>query len=114
MELKMENGRYVPAQQGRLEQVEGVEELRQRILMKLTARRGGFSAMPEYGSRLYLLGRVRPSERESVAAQYVTEALSDEPGLRLKALHLREEPDGAVLDMQFSAGDETLSVQTAV
>ena len=87
----------------------------QRITMKLTARRGGFSAMPEYGSQLHRLGSVRASERESVAAQYVTEALSDEPKVQLKALSLTENPDGsAALELCFAAGNETLRLTAAL
>ena len=115
MELKLENGRYVPTAQGMLEHVSGKEELLQRIRMKLTARRGGFSAMPEFGSRLYLLGRARPSEREGLAAQYVAEALADEKGLQLESLQLQDGVDGcAVLTLQFSVSGEALALETMI
>ena len=115
MELKLENGRYVYAQQGRLQQVDGLDELGQRIVMKLTARRGGFSAMPEYGSQLYRLGRTKASERESVAARYVMEALADEPDAQLRELSLTEQPDGsALLELSFSVGDEILRLRSAL
>ena len=115
MELKLENGRYVPAGQGALAHVSGMEELRQRILMKLKARRGGFSAMPEYGSRLYLLGRVRPAEREGAAAQYVAEALADEPELQLETLSLRDNADGSgALSLTFRCTDGTLRLDTTI
>ena len=87
----------------------------QRITMKLAARRGGFSAMPEYGSQLHRLGRVRHSEKESMAAQYVMEALSDEPDVQLKALSLTENPEGgAVLELNFAVRGETLRLTAAV
>lgn len=115
MELKLENGRYVPTVQGALERVSGKEELLQRILMKLTARRGGFAAMPDFGSRLYLLGRTLPSERESIAAQYVAEALSDEPGLQLESLRLTDCEDGsAILALRFTADGELLQLETKI
>lgn len=115
MELKLENGRYVSAAQGALEHVSGLDEVRERILMKLAAHRGGFAAMPEFGSRLYLLGRTRPSERESAAAQYVTEALADEPGLLLDTLSLIDNGDGsAVLHLCFTLRGGTFELETLV
>lgn len=115
MELKLENGRYVPDTQGQLERVSGREELLQRIRMKLIAHRGGFSAMPNFGSRLYLLGRTRPSERESVAAQYVAEALADEKGLRIQSLRLTDDGHGgAFLTLCFSLEGETLELETRI
>lgn len=115
MELKLENGRYVPNTQGSLERVSGKEELLQRIRMKLTARRGGFAAMPDFGSRLYLLGRTRPSERSSVAAQYVAEALADEKGLRLESLRLTDRGDGSAdLALSFTASGEALQLETRI
>ena len=46
MELELKNGRYVTAD-GAPATVSGAEELRQRILMKLCARRGSFLPLPE-------------------------------------------------------------------
>ena len=40
MELKLRNGDYVPDGVGGLKRVEGREALLQRVLFKLTARRG--------------------------------------------------------------------------
>ena len=115
MELKLENGRYVPGEQGALAHVSGTEELRQRILMKLAARRGGFPLLPGYGSRLHLLGRVRPSERQSVAAQYVMEALADESRLELTSLELTDLGGGtARLSLVFEADGEAVRVETNI
>lgn len=53
------------------------EDLRvaEEAMFLLTARRGGFSPMPEIGSRLYLLPFERPSGRQEAAEVYVREAL---------------------------------------
>lgn len=113
MELKLENGRYVPDAQGTLAHVSGRDEVLQRIRMKLTARRGGFALMPDFGSRLYLLGQARPSERESLAAQYVAEALSDEKGLRIRSLQLSDCFDGsAELSLTFALEDGNYEIET--
>ena len=83
MELKLEQGRYVPGAGGLL-RVTGANEIAQRVMMKLTARRGGFAPLPEYGSALYtLLHTARPSEYETAAMQYIAQALADEAGLRV-------------------------------
>ena len=61
MELKLVNGDYLPDGRGGLEQAE--EEILQRALSRLTARRGSFPFLPEFGSRLCLLGAVAPLAR---------------------------------------------------
>ena len=47
------------------------------VLFRLTARRGGFALMPEFGSRMYLLRGEKPSVRTPLARQYAVEALAD-------------------------------------
>ena len=76
MELKLQDGRYVFDRSGALQTVEGREELLQRALMRLAARRGSFLPDPEYGSRLYLLGRLKPAQRAAAAKLYAAEALN--------------------------------------
>ena len=79
MALMLRDGDYVSDGAGGLRTVQGREELLERVLWKLTVCRGSFPFLPELGSRLHLLGRAKPSQRESLAREYVTEALSDEP-----------------------------------
>ena len=112
MELKLENGGYVPARYLDLATVSGAEELAQRIVMKLTARRGGFAPLPDYGSRLYALGAVKAGQREAAARQYIAEALSGETGVALTELAM-DELDGALtLKLTFAAGDGSVEVET--
>ena len=68
-----------------------------RVLFRLTARRGQFPFLPEMGSRLYLLGRERPSAREALALQYVTEALVQEADLAVLGTELQEDGTGAAV-----------------
>ena len=89
MELKLVNGDYLPDGRGGLQQAE--EEILQRALSRLTARRGSFPFLPEFGSRLYLLGAAAPSVRELAAERYVTEALAPETALKVESVRLREE-----------------------
>ena len=79
MELKLSSGDYVPDGTGCLRTVAGRDALIQRAVMRLTARRGGFLPLPEYGSRLYTLHRLKPSERGAAARQFALDALEDEP-----------------------------------
>lgn len=57
MELKLVDGAYVLGAGGRMSRVTKAEEIAQRVMMKLTARRGGFAPLPEYGSALHTLLR---------------------------------------------------------
>lgn len=111
-ELKLQNGKYAASRYGGFETVCGNEELAQRVEMKLCARRGGFALMPEFGSRLYLLPKVQPSQREAAARQYIAEALAGETGLRLESLELYPAgEDGVRLSMVFSGADGGFEIE---
>ncbi len=115
MELKLLDGQYVTGENKAPVEIDGTDELAQRVASKLRVRRGSFLPMPEFGSRLYLLGRVKRSERETAARQYVLEALADEAGLSLETLSLSEQADGdAVLSLSFTYGTETLRIETGI
>ena len=116
MELKLADGKYIKGNYQGLVQIDEVEELLQRFEMKLKIRRGAFIPMPEYGSRLYLLTREKPSNRQSAARQYVLEALSDEADIELDSLELSSKTDGDVLlSISFTyKGEYAINVETAV
>jgi phage gp46-like protein len=78
MEPRLENGDYIPDGVGGVVRCRDAEALLERVLFRLTAHRGQFPLLPDFGSRLYLLGRETPSQRLSAARQYVAEALSEE------------------------------------
>lgn len=114
MELKLENGRYVPAARG-LAEVSGAEELAQRITMKLAARRGKFWPMPQYGSRLYtLISGVRPADRKAAVRTFVAEALADETGVSLKNMEMSIEGDTMYLKLYFIHTEGAFTVETAI
>ncbi len=94
MELKLSEGQYALSD-GRLETVQGAEETVQRVLMRLTARRGTFWPDPDYGSRLYALGRVRAAQRAAAARLYVAEALQDEQGVSVVGVTYTPGGDGS-------------------
>lgn len=94
MALILREGDYVPDGKGGFQTAEGGQELLERILWKLSVRRGSFPFLPELGSRLHLLGRAALGQRAALAQQYVSEALSDEP-VEVREVAL-EEADGGV------------------
>ena len=77
MERRLSQGDYVPDGGGGLTALGDGEEVLARVLFRLTAHRGAMPFLPELGSRLYLLGREKPSARQALAAQYVAEALRE-------------------------------------
>ena len=78
MALILREGDYVPDGQGGFRTAEGAAEVLERVLWKLSVRRGSFPFLPELGSRLHLLGRAPARERAALAGQYVMEALAAE------------------------------------
>ena len=78
---RLRDGDYRPNGSGGFQQAAGAEEVLERVLFQLSARRGAFPLLPQVGSRLYLLARAKPSEREALAAAYAAEALAGEEDL---------------------------------
>ena len=60
METKLLNGDYVPDGLGGVARCQGADALLERVLFRLTARRGQFPPLPELGSRLspHTLGKL--------------------------------------------------------
>ena len=116
MELKLADGKYIRGNYQTLERISEMEELLQRVMMKLKARRGAFIPLPEYGSRLHLLCVEKPSNRTSAARLYVLEALADEKELELNSLELVSDTEGeAKLSLSFTyKGEYTVAVEAAI
>lgn len=111
--MMLVNGDYVP-QENHLRSVEGDEAVLQRMLMKLTARRGQFPFMEDFGSRLWTLDRLRPAERQAAAEQYVLEALQDEPCLTIEQVTLAENGGKAALTVKAIKGERRLTAEVAL
>lgn len=77
MSILLEQQDYVPDGAGSVISVSGGSAVLSDVLFRLTARRGGFALLPEFGSRMYLLRGEKPSARTSLARQYAVEALAD-------------------------------------
>lgn len=115
MELKLRNGDYVPDGVGGLRAVHGQEALLQRILYRLTARRGQFPFCETLGSRLWQLGSLPAAQRQSAAKQFVAEALAEED-VQVRAVALSQNENGtadlrAELDWQGQRLEVMLPMQ---
>ena len=115
MGLSLRNGDYVPDGTGGLRRAEGQAALLERVLFRLTARRGTFPFLPELGSRLWQLGRMSAVQRQSAAEQYVAEALAEEPGLTVDQVTLTESGGGRTrVTASLTWRGEALSVTVEV
>lgn len=113
MELKLKNGDYVPDGAGGLCRLEGREALLQRMLFRLTARRGSFPFWETLGSRLWELGKLPAAARPAAARQYVTEALAEETGVTVTDVTL--EPEGRVTaELSYEGGALSLTVEVVL
>jgi len=108
MALMIRDGDYVPDGTAGLCRVQGQEELLQRLLFRLSARRGAFPFMEELGSRLWQLGRLSASARPAAAMQYVTEALAEEPDVSVESVLLEEAGGRAVLRIGLTIRGERI------
>ena len=114
MEWKLTRGDYVPDGAGGITALNGGEEALARALYRLTARRGALPFLPELGSRLYLLGREKPSLRQALAAQYVEEALREEAGLTVRSVELKQEGERGLLTVSMAWRGEELTARVTV
>lgn len=114
MALALRDGDYISDGAGGLRRVQGREALLQRVLFRLTARRGAFPFWETLGSRLWSLGRVPKLERLSAARQYVVEALEEE-AVSVENVALEQFPDGsAAVTVELKYQGETLPVTVEI
>ena len=114
MELLLKNGDYVPDGKGGFLRAEGTQALLQRVLWKLTVRRGSFPFLPDLGSQLYALLREKPSAWEGLARQYVVQALSGESGLTVRDVKLNPKEGQLELTVYMDWNGERLDVKVAL
>ena len=108
-EFQMTQGDFVPDGMGNFCRLEGSRALVQRVLFKLTARRGAFPFLPRLGSRLHTLGREKASARQALCLQYVQEALEDE-SVTVTGVDYREEREDARVIVYLQWQGEALEV----
>ena len=94
MSLLLQDRDYADDGNGGVAVVQDGDELLSEVLFRLAVRRGSFPFLLDLGSRMHLLRRVKPSERESLALQYAVEALEDLPEVSVTGASVQQE-DGA-------------------
>ena len=114
MELKLSDGDYYTDEFGELsEAVTEESAAAERIMLRLAARRGAFPLRPELGSRLYMLSRMKKSERSAAARQYVAEALRPEKNVSVVEVTVTETEPGVIrvsAELEISGASMTLSL----
>ena len=97
MELRIRDRDYVSDGAGGLERAGGWDEVLERVLFKLSVRRGSFALAPELGSELHLLWREKGESRATAAKQYVAKALAEETELAVSDVTTEQKGDLLVL-----------------
>lgn len=114
MELALRNGDYLSDGAGGLRRAQGKEALLQRVMFRLTAKRGSFPFWEDLGSRLWQLSQLPMAARQAAAKQYVTEALAGERGVYVEQVTLVQTGDRAELTTQMIWQGETLAVTVEI
>ncbi|MDE6108538.1 MAG: hypothetical protein K2F83_07730 [Oscillospiraceae bacterium] len=111
--MLLREGDYVPNGQGGFQRAEGAAEVLERVLWKLTVKRGSFPFLPELGSRLHLLNKVPVKERETMAARYAHEALANEE-VTIREAKLTREGERGILALKLDWQGEELTATVEV
>lgn len=113
-ENKLISGDYVPDECGGVMVLEGAEALLQRALFCMQTRRGSFPFLPELGSRLYLLGKEKPSALKSTATAYIQEALEELPLTVREVTVTRGAENMLAVTVLLQVGGETAELEVTV
>lgn len=114
MELLLKNRDYVANSAGGVVGLTGAEEMLALVLYRLTARRGAFPFLPELGSRLYLLRSAKPGQWESLARQYVIEALAGETALAVTNVIVYAENDRLWVEVSLDWNGQAMTTRLTV
>ncbi len=93
MDTLLQNGDYAKDERGYPVTVSGAQELAQRVLIRLTTKKGGFAPDPALGSALH---RIKGAAFAADAQRQVSEAVLMVGGLQLRGITCTEQPQNAV------------------
>jgi len=114
MELKLQNGDYVPDGRGGFATVTGTKETLQRVLSKLQTPRGALPMMPTFGSGLRACLRAKRGRQAAAVRAAVAEALRDEEDLTVERAELLREGEKLKLVLQMTCAGESLGAEVEV
>lgn len=112
MDMRIQNGDFVPDRRGIPRSCSGCEEVINRVLLALTARRGGFAKLPRFGSRLYQLRGGSQERMDSEAAVMVREALEEVDEVTVGEVSTARKDTALTISvrLQMDAGDYDIKV----
>lgn len=110
----MEQKDYAADGSGSVASATGGSAVLNDILFRLTARRGAFPLLPEFGSKMYLLQREKPSRRTALARQYAAEALGELTNVTVTDAAVIPREDGIAVRVELVWQGEALSVELEV
>lgn len=116
MDTLLLDGDFVPDLRGRPQAVNGLRELLQRCMIRLTVPRGSFACDPQLGSRLRNLPRTAPQTMNEVALAYISEALEDLPEVMPAEVKCSYDPerDIATVEITLELGTEAYKLEVEV
>ena len=110
MSLLLKDRDYADDGNGGVAVAQDGAEVLDEVLFRLTARRESFPFLPELGSRMHLLRRAKPSERENLALQYAVEALEDLTEVTVTGASVRQEDGAFWVNVELLWQDTRLAV----
>lgn len=109
---KLVRGDYV-VQGGGIARMSGSDAAFANAVFRLQCRRGSFPFLPELGSRLWQLGRLRPGDWEVCARQYCIEALQGS-GVELQSVKVTQQGQAICVETELILGENTLLMEVNV
>ena len=101
MSLLLRNRDYADDGNGGVAVVQDGDELLGEVLFRLAVRRESFPFLPDLGSRMHLLRRVKPSERDNLTLQYAVEALEDLTEVTVTGASVQQEGDALWVSVEL-------------
>ena len=111
---RFSGGDYVPDGAGGFVRLTGAQAALQTALFRLQCRNGAFPLLPDLGSQLYLLGREKASDRQTLARQYCVQALADLP-VTVTGATVTQDADGVLrVAVTLDYQNQELTLEVAV
>jgi len=117
MDTLLKNMDHAVDESGHPVTITGTRALIQRLLIRLSVRRGSFAPSPDLGSELYKLpAALGGEERDRLALHYAQEALLPEGALveRARCSPVKGRPDSLAIALTIKLCGQTLPLEVAI